>query len=642
MSGLRTTVFFLLLPLYFFSYGQIKLPRLIGDGMVLQRDTKATLWGWASPNEQITIAFRGKQYHTAAGSNGKWQLQLPPQHAGGPYDITFTGTSSITLKNVLFGDVWVCSGQSNMELPMERVKEKYPDVVANANNTNIRQFEVPDQYNFNRPNDDVAYGQWLPATQENILMFSAVAYFFASDLYNKYKVPIGLINTALGGSPAEAWISEDALKKFPAYYSETQKFKDSSLIKQIETHDRSVSSNWYNLLSEKDKGIKNHWVNPALDDAAWQTMNIPGYWADGPLGNVNGAIWFRKAVEVPASFIGKPVRLVLGRIVDADSVFVNGQFVGTIGYQYPPRRYIIPTGVLKEGKNEIVVRVISNAGKGGFVPDKTYALIAGTDTFNLQGVWKYKLGIAMSPLPSQTFIRWKPAGLYNAMIAPLTNYAIKGALWYQGESNAGHPSDYADLMKTLITDWRAHWHEGNFPFIYVQLPNFMETNDTPSESDWAELRQAQLNTLSVPNTAMVVAIDLGEWNDIHPLNKQDVGKRLALQAAHLAYGEKNIVYSGPILQSAKQEGNKLVLSFTNTGSGLTAKGSDSLHYFSIAGSDKSFVWAKAIIQGNKVIIWNDSIHQPAYVRYAWADNPAGANLYNKEGLPASPFEATIQ
>ena len=637
MHYLRFCLLLLLLICYSAIYSQLKLPKLISNGMILQRDTKTKLWGWAAPNEKITTTFNGNSYHITADKMGKWMLQLPPQPAGGPYDITFTGSNSITVKNVLFGDVWICSGQSNMELTMDRVKEKYPDVVDSANNTNIRQFEVPDQYNFNHPNEDVAYGQWIPATKENILRFSAVAYFFANEIYNKYKVPIGVINTALGGSPAEAWISEEALKKFPAYYNEAQKFKDSNLIKQIEAHDKSVSNNWYNLLYQKDEGTKNNWINPALNDANWQTMNIPGYWADGPLGNVNGVVWFRKAVEVPATFTGKPVRLIMGRIVDADSVFVNGQFVGTTGYQYPPRRYVIPAGVLKEGTNEIVARVISNAGKGGFVPDKTYALIVNKDTLDLKGSWKYKLGATMDALPSQTFIRWKPAGLYNAMIAPLTNYSVKGGLWYQGESNADHPSDYGDLMRTLIADWRKHWGGGNFPFIYVQLPNFMEAKQTPAESSWAALRAQQLKTLQVPNTGMIVAIDLGEWNDIHPLDKQDVGKRLALQAAHLAYGEKNIVYSGPLFQSVKQEGNKLVLSFTNTGTGLMAKGSDSLHYFSIAGRDKQFVWAKAIIQGNKVIVWNDSITNPVYVRYAWADNPAGANLYNKEGLPASPF-----
>ncbi|WP_240743337.1 sialate O-acetylesterase [Ilyomonas limi] len=618
------------------------MPKLISDGMILQRDIKIKLWGRASPNEKVTVNFNGKQYQTTAGKDSKWLLQLPPQQAGGPYDITFNGNNSVTIKNVLFGDVWVCSGQSNMELTMERVKDKYPDVIENANNTNIRQFEVPDQYNFNHPNEDVAYGQWLPATKENILKFSAVAYFFARDIYNKYKVPVGIVNTALGGSPAEAWISEEGLKKFPAYYNEAQKFKDSSLIHKIEAHDRSVSSNWYNTLHQKDEGIKNNWQSPDMNDADWQTMNIPGYWADGPLGNVNGVVWFRKAEEVPAAFIGEPVRLIVGRIVDADSVFVNGQFAGTTSYQYPPRRYVIPAGVLKEGRNEIVVRVISNADKGGFVPDKTYALIAGKDTLDIDGTWKYKLGATMNALPSQTFIRWKPEGLYNAMIAPLTKYTIKGILWYQGESNAGHPADYEALMKTLIADWRTHWNKANIPFIYVQLPNFMEAKRTPAESNWAALRQAQLNTLAVPGTGMAVAIDLGEWNDIHPLDKQDAGKRLALQAAHLAYGEKHIVYSGPVLQSAKTEGNKLILSFTNMGSGLMAKGSDSLHYFSIAGKDKHFVWAKAIIQGDKVVVWNDLVTNPVYVRYAWADNPEGANLYNKEGLPASPFEASVK
>ena len=333
---------------------------------------------------------------------------------------------------------------------------------------------------------------------------------------------------------------------------------------------------------------------------------------------------------------GKSAKLILGRIVDADSAFINGQFVGTVSYQYPPRRYDIPTGLLKAGENTIVVRVISNIGKGGFVPDKQYAVVTKDTSINLTGEWKYRLGAEMPPLESQTFIRWKPTGLYNAMIAPLLNYKIKGVIWYQGESNAERPKEYLSLFSTMIKDWRTNWNEGDFPFLFVQLPNFMETKSEPSESNWALLREAQLKTLSLPNTGMVVAIDIGEWNDIHPLDKKDVGYRFALAAEKLAYGD-NIVYSGPIYKSMKIDGNKIILSFTHTGSGLIAKGDNKLKYFAIAGNNKKFVWANAKIENNKVVVWNDKVKNPVAVRYAWADNPDGANLYNKEGLPASPF-----
>jgi sialate O-acetylesterase len=333
---------------------------------------------------------------------------------------------------------------------------------------------------------------------------------------------------------------------------------------------------------------------------------------------------------------GQQAKLILGRIVDADSVFVNGVFVGTTGYQYPPRRYDIPSNVLKEGGNTVVVRVISTIGKGGFVLDKPYELVSGGQTIDLKGDWQYRLGATMDPLASQTFVRWKPVGLYNAMISPLLNYSIKGAIWYQGESNAERPLEYRELFSALICDWRKKWSQGDFPFLFVQLPNFMERIEQPSESNWALLREAQLKTLSLPQTGMAVTIDIGEWNDVHPLNKKDVGKRLALAAQRVAYGDDTIVYSGPIYHSMKIEGNKIVVTFTNTGSGLVA-GSGELKYFAIAGIDRRFVWAKAKIENNRVVVWSEEVPNPVAVRYAWADNPEGANLYNAEGLPASPF-----
>ena len=334
--------------------------------------------------------------------------------------------------------------------------------------------------------------------------------------------------------------------------------------------------------------------------------------------------------------IDKPARLLLGRVVDSDRTYVNDKFVGSVSYQYPPRKYDLPENLLKAGKNTIVVRVINNVGRGGFLLDKPYQLIAGNRTIDLKGPWQYKLAATMEPLPGKTFIEWQPLGLYNGMIAPLLNYTIKGVIWYQGESNTARPHEYQKLFPALIADWRRQWNQGDFPFLYVQLANYMQAKDQPSESNWAELREAQLKTLSVPDTAMAVAIDIGEWNDVHPLDKEDVGKRLALGAQKVAYGDDTVVYSGPIYQSMEIEGNRITLAFTHVGSGLIAKGGK-LKEFAIAGADKKFVWATAKIEGDKVIVRNDDIPNPVAVRYAWADNPEGANLYNKEGLPASPF-----
>ena len=626
--------------------GQIRLPKLISDGMVLQRDVKIKIWGWAAKDEKVSVHFINSNYNTTADDKGNWSILLPKLKAGGPFEMHVDASNSITIHDIMIGDVWVCSGQSNMELPMRRVSWNYPGEIEHSENRYIRQFLVPDKYNFNNPQKDFISGNWLSANPENTPEFSAVAYFFGKYLYEKYKVPVGLINSALGGSPVESWISEDTLKKFPAYYNEAQMYKDSSLIQKVEAADNARSYAWYSLLRKEDDGYKDSghiWYDTSLNTSNWSTMKVPGYWGDTKPGNVNGVVWFRKKIVIPPSLAGKSAELILGRIVDADSTFINGVFVGTVSYQYPPRRYNIPAGLLREGENTIVVRVISNSGRGGFVPDKEYDIVvprgssAGNDSINVEGEWKFHLGAEMPPLMSQTFIRWKPLGLYNAMIAPLLNYSIKGVIWYQGESNADRFQDYRRLFTAMINDWRSKWNEGDFPVLFVQLPNFMEPEKQPSENTWAYLREAQLKTLSVPNTGMAVTIDIGEWNDIHPLDKKDVGMRLFLAAEKAAYHNDSIIYSGPIYKSMKIEDNKIVLTFTNTGKGLIVKGGNELKDFAIAGADKHFVWAKAKIEDGKVVVWNYSISNPIAVRYAWAGNPEGANLYNKEGLPASPF-----
>ena len=619
---------------------QIKLPRLISDGMILQRDTKVNIWGWASANENIELDFKGKKYKTTTSEEGKWSIQVPSQKAGGPFEMTLKGTNTIVLKNILFGDVWLCSGQSNMELPMDRLKDKYKDEIAKSQNSNIRQFLVPDEYYFEKERTDFSSGSWVEANPINVLQFTGVGYFFANEIYEKYKIPIGLINSALGGSPAESWINEEGIKKFPDYYQEYLKFKDGTLEKQIDEKDRKVNSDWYKLLNETDLGLKNKWKN-STDISDWKKMNIPGYWADGELGNLNGSVWFKKEF-VLENVKENQAKLILGRIVDADSVFVNGNFVGTTSYQYPPRIYSFNTNILKEGKNEITVRVINNSGRGGFVTDKPYELIIGDKIIDLKGNWNYQLGSKMLPLPGQTFVRWKPVGLYNAMIAPLKNYPLKGILWYQGESNTKNPSEYLGLMETLIETWRNELQQEKLPFLVVQLTNYMNPKPEPQESNWAALRQQQTNLLRVHNTGLAVTIDLGEWNDIHPLNKYDVGKRLALQARKLVYGEKKLIASGPLFKSVKKEGNKVILHFSEVGTGLQIKNGNELKEFAIAGNDGKFVWAKAVIDGDKVIVSSDLVPNPVKVRYAWADNPDTANLHNKENLPASPFEAEVK
>lgn len=619
---------------------QVRLPRLINDGMVLQRNTPLAVWGWANPGESVVVEFKGKKYPAKADSDGKWLVKIAPQKAGGPFQMRVRGTNEILVSDIMIGEVWVCSGQSNMELKMRRVRPRYEKEMAAADNPAIRLFEVPQRFDFNTPQTDLRAGTWKALTPQTVPDFSAVAYFFAQNLYEKYHVPIGLINASLGGSPAEAWMSESALKTFPDLAAEAATFKDTVLIQNIERADRERAANWYTSLFQKDAGYvdpKGSWLQDTQDFSAWKTMQVPGYWSKTELGPVNGVVWFRKNIQAPASMSGKSAFLNLGCIVDADSAYLNGVLVGTTSYKYPPRWYQVPENVLKEGDNSLVVRVINNSGEGGFVLDKPYELIANGDTIDLRGPWQYRLGATMEPLAPQTFIRWKPTGLFNAMLHPLLNYRIKGVIWYQGEGNTRRAAEYEQLFPAMIRDWRSHWKQGDFPFLFVQLANFLETRPEPGESDWARLRESQRKTLSLPQTGMAVAIDIGEWNDIHPLNKKEVGRRLALLAQRVAYRDSKVVCNGPELRKTTFSAGKAVLEFDSGGSGLAVRGGGTLHGFAMAGSDRRFYWADARMDGNRIVLESRTVPQPVAVRYAWADNPADANLINREGLPASPF-----
>lgn len=630
-------VFALLLPIL--SVAQLRLPRLVSDGMVLQQGKPVNIWGWATPGEKVSVLFNGKTYGATTSANNKWKIVLPAMKAGGPYDMTITAGNTITLHDILVGEVWVCSGQSNMDIPMERVKDKYPDTVTHANNPDIRQFTVSTLYNFQSPQEDFPNGAWEKTTPQSVLHFTAVGYFFALNLYARYHVPIGLIKAPVGGSPAEAWLSEDALQAFPHYLAMANRWKDSSNLNQVRRGENAAINSWYERLWRDDKGMQEDkkWYDTSYDASAWPAMQrLPGFWDEKGLPRMNGVVWFRKEIVVPPALAGQPALLRLGNVIDRDSVYVNGVFAGTTGYQYPPRKYALAAGLLKPGKNILVIKVINSAGRGGFYEGKPYELKIGGQTIDLKNDWQYKIGVSSAPAPGSTTFQYQPEGLFNGMIAPILPYTIKGVLWYQGESNASKAAEYKQLFPAVIRNWRQQWNQGDFPFLFVQLANYMQTRQQPSESQWAELREAQLKTLSVPQTAMAVASDIGEWNDIHPLNKGEVGRRLALAAEKLAYGDDKIVYSGPLYQSMKVSGNKIILSFTHTGSGLMAKGGP-LKYFAVAGADKKFAWATAVIKNNTVEVWNDSIPHPVAVRYAWADNPEGANLYNKEGLPASSF-----
>ncbi len=609
--------------------------------MVLQRGEAVKIWGWAAPSEKVEIDFLGKKYQVVANEEGEWTTRLAAQRAGGPYQMVLKASNTIVLSDILYGDVWLCSGQSNMELEMSRLVDKYPTEISNAKNNKIRQFLVPDEYDFNKERNDFVIGIWKSADPNTVLQFSGTAYFFAKTLYEKYKVPIGILNAALGGSPAQAWISESSLKGFPVYYNELQQFKNQRLIDSMQRKESEQSKEWYSYLYKNDLGLIQAWLRNDEVSVNWPTIDVPSNFKGAALDKFNGVIWLKKEFYLKSKPTTAEAKLLLGTLRDADSTFVNGRFVGNTTYFYPPRRYLFSSDLLKEGKNIITVRLVVNNGNPEFLKDKPYQLIIGEDTLSVAGQWSYAVGVKSNPAPSSTFFRWKAGGLYNAMIAPLKNYNIKGVVWYQGESNTGNPKEYGALVRSLIADWRGTFAKPKLSFIYLQLPNFMEAKVMPSESAWAELREQQRQLADVPHAAMAVGIDLGEWNDIHPLNKKEVGRRLALQAQRIVYGDVSLTSVGPIFKSLIKDGKRLIVNFSNLGGGLIAK-DGSLKHFAIAGADGKYFWAEARIIKNKVIVWSTSVVNPITIRYAWADNPASANLYNKEGLPASPFQASVK
>lgn len=595
---------------------KVRLPRLVSDRMVLQRDTELDIWGWADPGEKVTVRFQGRHYDTETGADGCWHVLLPPQQAGGPFVLE---VNEIVIRDVLVGDVWLCSGQSNQETPIARLTDKFPEINV-SNNHMIRHYKVPTQDVKGELREEIAGNAgWHSAIASDVMNWTALAYFFAQEAYEHTHVPVGMLVSSLGGSAIESWISQEHLKEFPQLLADQAAYDSLKLARQ-------------------DRGA-GRWQLPECDDSDWATMTVPGYWRENG-SDIRGTVWCRKTFDVPASMAGRHARLYMGTMVDSDSVFVNGTFVGFTSYTYPPRKYDIPAGVLREGKNVIAVRLTANGGNGGFVKDKRYAIVGDEAEIDLTGTWRYRTGIDQSEVKRLSArlanLDRTGSGLYNGMIYPIRHYRVKGAIWYQGETNAGNPAPYADYLKALITNWRELWQWPDMPFLLVQLPNFMEKKDCPTDSGWARIRDAQFRTaLSVPHTELAVTYDVGEWNDIHPLDKKTVAHRLFLGARRLVYGEK-VNASGPLYRDMQVDGDRIVLSFTETGRGLACRGKE-LKHFAIAGEDRKFVWAKAVIRGNKVVVSSPEVKHPVAVRYAWSDNPSDANLCNKDGLLASPF-----
>jgi len=621
---------------------------LFTDHMVLQRGVRFPVWGWATPGTRVTVEMRGKEDTAVADSRGKWTARLGPFGAGGPFTLTVRGAQAVTLNDVLVGDVWLASGQSNMEMGVTQVNNPEEEV-SHADYPQMRLFQVP-KVASTTPRATLS-ARWLVCTPKNIVEggwggFSAVAYFFGRRLHKELNVPIGLIHSSWGGTAAEGWISAEmlsTLKEFvPAVNDLEKTWADS---KRPPADFDSALAEWW-AKNDPGSAAKPMWSDTSFDASGWKKMRLPQYFEDGGLPGYDGVVWFRRTFELPAAWAGKDLTLGLGPVDDVDTTFVNGVPVGGLSQWDAPRSYHVNARLLKVGTNTVAVRVL-DGGVGGGIYGKPESMKiepadgGGAAPVSLAGEWSYKASVALAeiktPPPRQGGNDFSvPEIRYNGMIAPLLPFAVKGAVWYQGETNVGRAPQYERVMAALIRDWRERFTGGDFPFLVVQLANYLERRDAPVDSEWARLREAQLHvSQNVKNSGLAVTIDIGDAKDIHPKNKQDVGTRLALVALANVYGRK-LEYSGPTYRGMKVEGERARLSFDHAEGGLVTKDGGRLTGFAVAGEDGRFHWADATIEGETVIVSSPEVKRPVAARYGWADNP-DCNLYNRAGLPASPF-----
>lgn len=620
---------------------EVTLPRVIGSHMVLQRGENLKIWGRAEKGERVTVSMAGQSVSTKTAKDGRWEVILEPMQAGGPHEMKIQGKNLVILEDILVGDVWICSGQSNMEWSVNNSNNS-DEEIAKANYPLIRLFDVPHNVQL-LPVEDIPSGEWVPCTPASIRDFSAVGYFFGRDIYRETGVPVGLISTNWGGTNVETWISREMSMTDPEMKAAVESI-DGMDVEKLAAKLEQQRQELLASLGALESGMVNGepaWTGAGIDLAAWKNMELPGLWEEKGLNGVDGVVWFRKSVTLSVEQARSEALLSLGAIDDSDRTWINGTEVGNTFNQYDrAREYRIKPGILKEGENTIVVRV-EDTGGGGGIWGKPEEMFIKTETgpVSLSGEWLYRVSSEGFKVDLQSAVNpnSKPTLLFNGMIHPLLNYKVLGAIWYQGESNAGQAYNYRTRFPSMISDWRNKWENPGLDFYFVQLANFMEARDQPGDSEWAELREAQLMTLSLPGTGMAVIIDIGEAGDIHPRNKQDVGRRLALAALHGTYG-KEVVYSGPVYKSMKVDGKRVTLQFDPMGSGLMVK--DRYGYakgFAIAGEDRVFHWARGMQQGNSIVLESSEVDKPVAVRYGWADNPDDVNLYNLEGLPASPF-----
>ncbi|MBI3139124.1 MAG: hypothetical protein HYZ15_11105 [Sphingobacteriales bacterium] len=614
-------------------YATIKLPALFSNNMVFQRNVQVPVWGWADANEKIELRFHDQVKITRADKSGKWMLRLDPETAGGPYEMTIKGKSSLSVKNILVGEVWICSGQSNMEWRVGQSMNAKQEM-AMANNPFIRHIKIGKTIS-SLPRADFEKGQWNVCDSSTVADFSAIGYFFARNIYNELKVPIGLINASWGGTNIETWISREAFEgsdEFREMIAGMPRMDLDSLTRlKVKASELRIEALQGTRIQDLTPGLL---MNTAFDDTRWPVLKQPQLWEEQSIGELDGVVWLRKSIVLPALDFSKEALLELAKIDDNDSTYVNGVKIGSTSQWDAGRKYVVPAGVLKEGKNVIAVRVVDNGGGGGIYGDPAEMKLS-LDRFSvsLAGDWKFQV----EAVKKNTNENSLPSLCYNAMISPLIPFAFRGVLWYQGESNASRSYQYRKAFPLLIQDWRSKWKNPQMPFYFVQLATFNTDGNSNEGCGWAELREAQTLTLQVPATGMAVTTDIGHPRDIHPTNKQEVGRRLTALALNNIYG-KPMESQGPVFRSMEIKGSQVVLSFDHTGTGLVTP--DKYGYikgFEIAGKDQVFHYARAHVSGNTVVLTCDSVENPVAVHFGWIGDASDCNLFNKEGFPAVPF-----
>jgi len=629
---------------------KVTLPQLFQSGMVMQRNQPIPIWGKADAGETITVTLNKKKVTTTADANGRWRVDLPQMKAGGPYELTI---NQLTIENVLIGDVWLLSGQSNIDVTIERVYPNYTDEIDNFSLDKVRLFRVQNETSTHGVKNDIRPTSinWKPLTKQNAWLFSAVGSFLGKRMFEKTGVPQGVIVNSWGGTPIEAWISIDSLMTdYPMLVKRVAFFNNDNYVRAQMQANGEASRRWNELLDIEDP-VK-YFPLTTYQDADWQTIDQNNWSWRG-----TGSVWLRQHIKIDKAHAGKPARLLLGTLYDQDVTYLNGKRIGSTGYQYPPRRYDIPEGLLQEGDNVIAIRFINKSGAVHFIPEKPYMLCFGDDRFSqnpmpkdvipLSPSWKFHLGVEMPPCPGgDVSLQNIPTTLYNAVLHPLAPYAISGVVWYQGESNTGNPAPYADYLKKLIGCWRDLWQKPQMPFVIAQLANYDGRQQTgfprpitpqtePMNSGWAQLREAQRTVAQAdPYAELAVLNDLGETVDIHPLRKKEAAERIGLCFDRLLYNNK--VKLSPEVIATSVSGDNIQLTLDQP----IQEGE--LYTFEVAGDDKVFRNVKATGKGNVITLLVTGNTTPRAIRYAWKDNPITANVRSMSGLPMSSFELKIK